>query len=99
MQLHIDLMKVWEANQARTDVTRKGGLIINMGDNPTKLQVYKKREKNKSLYGLSMETVARIRLPRYETKEWLKVLTLEQIIFNPNANFSTMEKLNHLHTL
>ena len=56
---------------------RKGGLIINMGDNPTKASVYRKREANKKKFGLSLETVNRIRLPKFETKEWLKVLTLD----------------------
>ena len=38
MSLHIDLEKVWENNNAKRgpDVVRKAGLIINMGDNPTK---------------------------------------------------------------
>ena len=56
---------------------RKAGLIINTGDNPTKASIYRKREANKKKYGLSAETVARIKLPRFETKEWLKVLTLD----------------------
>jgi hypothetical protein len=77
MQLHVDLFRVWEANQAKTDVVRKGGLIINVGDNPTKASIFRKREANKKLYGLSLETVNKIRLPRFEAQQWLKVLTLD----------------------
>ena len=94
-------MKVWEENQKKQgpEIVRKGGLVINTGDNPTKASIYRKREANKKKFGLSVETVARIKLPRFETKEWLKVLTLDQIVYNPNANSSTIEKLNHLHIL
>jgi hypothetical protein len=66
MQLHVDLFRVWETNQAKIDVVRKGGLIINVGDNPTKASIFRKREANKKKFGLSLETVNKIRLPRYE---------------------------------
>lgn len=36
MGLHIDLEAVYLDNRAKQNVTRKGGLIINSGDNPTK---------------------------------------------------------------
>ena len=66
MGLHIDLERVWEKNNARQgpDVVRKAGLIINMGDNPTKKQVQMKREFNKKEYGLSQSFVEKLKLPK-----------------------------------
>ena len=79
MGLHIDLEKVWAKNNAlRGDhVVRKAGLIINMGDNPTKKQIQMKREANKKEYGLPQSFVEKLKLPKAQTKEWLKVLTLD----------------------
>lgn len=39
-----------------------------------------------------------MQLPKTQTKEWLKVLTLEQILRN-SSNFSVSEKLVHLNVL
>ena len=38
MGLHLNLEKVWEVNNAKREgkYVRKAGLLINMGDNPTK---------------------------------------------------------------
>ena len=79
MGLHLNLEKLWEFNNAKQgpNFVRKAGLLINMGDNPTKAQVYKKREANKKKFGLSHSLVDQLRLPKAQTKEWLKVLTLD----------------------
>ena len=37
-------------------------------------------------------------MPKTQTKEWLKVLTLEQILRN-SSNFSVTEKIVHLNVL
>lgn len=100
MGLHINLEKVWEWNNAKQgpNYVRKAGLLINMGDNPTKAQVYKKREHNKKKFGLPHGVVDKLRLPKAQTKEWLKVLTLDQILRN-STNFSSAEKIHHLKIL
>jgi len=47
MGLHLDLEAIYLDNRAKQEVTRKGGLIINTGDNPTKAEIYRKREAHK----------------------------------------------------
>jgi len=71
---------------------------VNCGDNPTQREVFEKRELNKTKYGLSTSVVANLQLPKTQTKEWLKVLTLEQILRN-SSNFSVSEKIVHLNVL
>ena len=69
-----------------------------MGDNPTKQQIDRKREANKRQFGLPISFVTNLKLPKAQTKEWLKVLTLEQIMRSA-SNFSTIEKVHHLKIL
>lgn len=78
MGLHLDLEQIYYDNRGKQghNITRKGGLIVNCGDNPTQKEVYLKRDQNKVKYGLSTEVVAGLQLPKTQTKEWLKVLTL-----------------------
>ena len=66
MGLHLDLQKVWEANNAKQgkEFTRKAGILINMGDNPTKAQVERKREAHKKTFGLSPTFVNNLKLPK-----------------------------------
>ena len=66
MGLHLNLEKLWEFNNAKRGPNhiRKAGLLINMGDNPTKAQVYKKREANKKRFGLPHGVVDKLRLPK-----------------------------------
>jgi hypothetical protein len=47
MNLHVDIEQIFLRNLSRTNVTRKAGLIINMGDNQTKKEAERKRELNK----------------------------------------------------
>jgi len=100
MGLHLDLKLIWEKNFAKQgkQFVRKGGLLINMGDNPTKAQVLRKREANKKAFGLSQTLVGNLKLPKAQTKEWLKVLTFDQIMRNA-TNFSSIEKIHHLKIL
>ena len=100
MGLHLDLEKIFLENRQKSgpNVMRKAGLIINTGDNPTKAQVNAKRDKNKKKYGLSVQFVENLKLPKAMTKEWLKVLTYDQIMRNA-SNFSTVEKIHHLTIL
>lgn len=53
---------------------------------------------NQRRFGLSQVFVAGLNLPRVKVREWLKVLTYEQIM-NGRSNFSTAEKIHHLQTL
>ena len=69
-----------------------------MGDNPTKAQVDRKREANKKEFGLTSTEVSCLRLPKAQTREWLKVLTYDQIMRQAN-NFSTVEKIHHFKIL
>jgi len=101
--LHVDLEAIYLRNKNRVETpgcefTRKGGLIINTGDNPTKRQVFLKREANKKAFGLTHELVESLKLPKAQTKEWLKVLALRQIL-SENNNFSCIEKIHHLNIL
>ena len=57
MGLHLDLESIFLENRGKRDATRKGGLIINTGDNPTKKEIHRKRELNKKKFGLSAEFV------------------------------------------
>lgn len=100
MGLHLDLERIFLDNRQKigSNVLRKAGLIINDGDNPTKAQVNSKRDKNRKKYGLSVHFVENLKLPKAMTKEWLKVLTFEQIMRNA-SNFSTVEKIHHLTIL
>ena len=56
---------------------RKAGLLINVGDNPTKALVERKRDANRKAFGLPASFVNNLRLPKAQTKEWLKVLTFD----------------------
>ncbi len=60
--------------------------------------VKKLREKNKKLFGLSSTFVSNLHLPKARVKEWLKVLTIDQIM-SDRSNFSTGEKVHHLNIL
>jgi hypothetical protein len=97
MGLHLDLEQIWIKNTQKQgpEVVRKYGCIINTGDNMTQAQIKKLREKNKKQFGLSSTFVANLELPKARVKEWLKVLTIDQII-NERSGFSTAEKINHL---
>ena len=77
---------------------RKAGILINMGDNPTKAAIERKRAANLKEFGLPLSFVNNLRLPKAQTKEWLKVLTYEQIM-RPASNFSVIEKIHHLRIL
>jgi len=60
MGLHVDIFKVFLKNAARVNVTRKAGLIINQGDNPTKKEIQRKQAINKERFGLKINVVNEI---------------------------------------
>jgi hypothetical protein len=97
MGLHIDLEMIFVDNKKKEGpgIMRKAGFLINTGDNAKKADVKKLREKNKKMYGLSHKFVSHLSLPRAKTKEWLKVLTINQIL-KVKSNFSTSEKIHFL---
>ncbi len=47
------------------------------------------------MYGLSSTFVSNLELPRARVKEWLKVLTIDQIM-SERSGFSSAEKVDHL---
>lgn len=100
MGLHLDLEAIWHRNQAKQGpgVLRKYGCLINTGDGLTQQQAKKMREKNKREFGLSSRFVADLHLPKAKVREWLKVLTIEQIM-NEKSNFSAAERAHHLTIL
>jgi hypothetical protein len=60
--------------------------------------IKKLREKNKKTFGLKMNYVKSLKLPMAKTKEWLKVLTPNQILA-PKSGFSVIEKIHYLTIL
>eukprot|EP00803_Ostreobium_quekettii_P002377 evm.model.scf_93.4 EVM.evm.TU.scf_93.4 scf_93:60767-67112(-) len=56
--LRLDLDKLRRDNEARTNVTRKNGLIINTGDKLTKKEKEQLRQDASAKYGLSAEDIA-----------------------------------------
>ena len=100
MKLHLDLEQIFLKNLEKQEpgMIRKNGMIINTGDNMTKKQQEKLRLQNQRKFGLSQAFVVNLNLPKVKTREWLKVLTYEQIMSGKN-NFSTAEKIHHLKIL
>ena len=100
MTLHLDLEQIWKKNSEKQGpgVLRKYGCIINTADNMRPEQVKKLREKNKKQYGLSSNFVGNLHLPKARVKEWLKVLTIDQIV-NEKSGFSSAERVHHLQIL
>lgn len=66
--LHIDSEQIYAANKDK-EGKRKNGCLINTGDNPTKAEVNRKREKNKKLYGLSQKEIDSITIPVLKDSE------------------------------
>ncbi|CDW87157.1 glycoside hydrolase family 16 [Stylonychia lemnae] len=100
MGLHLDLEQIFIKNLEKQGpgIFRKNGCIINTGDNMTKQSIAKMRKKNSKQFGLSQQFVQSLHLPKARVKEWLKVLTLEQILA-AKSNFSTAEKIHYLQIL
>jgi len=100
MGLHLDLEKIWLSNSQKQGpgVMRKYGCIINTEDNMKKEVLKRLKEKNKKRYGLSAHFVSNLHLPKARVKEWLKVLTIEQITSH-KSGFSSAEKAHHLGIL
>lgn len=92
MGLHLDLEKIFIENSKKqsSDIVRKYGCIINSGDNMKKKDLALLKRKNTKLYGLSTKFVLGLNLPKAKTKEWLKVLTLDQIL-KQKSGFTQVE--------
>ena len=98
MGLHIDLQKVYLRNQERKqDLSEryifKNGLLINAGDNYTKADIQKMKHENIRLFGLSFEYYNNLKPIKAKTKEWLKVLTVEEIL-RDKTRFSCSQKVH-----
>ena len=106
MGLHIDLEKVYERNFKRKQDWEKGkgdflfkyGLMINSGDNPTKKVIENKKRENIRLFGLDFDYYSKLQPPKAKTKDWLKVLTVDQIMRDKNR-FSVSQKIHQLKIL
>ena len=104
--LHIDMEAVYIRNQKYIKdiknyegrLSLKGGLLVNSGDNLTKKEIEIKKKENIKLFGLSCDYFVNLKPPKAKTKEWLKVLTLEQIM-NDKTRFSTSQKIHQLEIL
>ena len=82
---HLDIEAIYLRNlERRSDTTGryqlKHGLITNMGDNFSKKEIAQKRLENIRLYGLSHEYYMSLKPPKATTKDWLKVLSIDQIM-------------------
>ena len=101
MGLHIDLESVYARNSELKKLVNtgkfelKGGLIINCGDNPTKKSIEKKKLENIKRFGLSFDYYNTLNPPKAKTREWLKVLTIPQIMRSANR-FSVSQKIHQL---
>ena len=102
MGLHIDLEAVYLKNKAimadpghRKKFALKYGLLINIGDNYTKKEIEIKRRDNIRKFGLSCDYYGTLKPPKAKTKEWLKVLTLQQIL-KDRTRFSCAQKIHQL---
>ena len=69
-----------------------------MGDNYTKAEVEKKRKDNIRKFGLSCDYYMNLNPPKAKTKEWLKVLTIDQIL-RDRTRFSVSQKIHQLEIL
>ena len=58
----------------------------------TKADVTRLKQENIRLYGLSFEYYNNIQVPKAKTKEWLKVLTIPEIL-RDKTRFSTSQKI------
>jgi hypothetical protein len=99
--LHLDLESIYAKNfelRKNPNTMIKYGLVINSGNNYTKAEIEKKKSENIRKYGLSCEYYMNLKPPKAKTKEWLKVLTIEQII-RDQTRFSVSQKIHQLHIL
>eukprot|EP01017_Pseudomicrothorax_dubius_P049554 TRINITY_DN9229_c0_g3_i1.p1 TRINITY_DN9229_c0_g3~~TRINITY_DN9229_c0_g3_i1.p1 ORF type:complete len:213 (-),score=38.03 TRINITY_DN9229_c0_g3_i1:23-661(-) len=95
MGLHLDLESVFRDNMSKRGVLRKNNCIINTGDNPTREERMRRIEENRKRYGLDIETIRSIRLPRFASNHQ-RVYMLEEL---ESDKFTTVEKLEHLMAL
>lgn len=72
--------------------------MVNICDNPTAKEIERKKKENIKKFGLSCEYYMNLRPPKAKTKEWLKVLAIEQIM-NDKTRFSTSQKVHQLEIL
>lgn len=96
MGLHIDIQRVFVDNSRKQDVLRKNKCIVNTGNNPNPEERKLKIEENKAKYGVSMDVVKSIKLPKRNKSKFKEVIMLDEIV---SEKFSTIEKLNHLGKL
>lgn len=73
-------------------------MLVNICDNPTVKEINRKRQENIKKFGLSFEYYSTLKPPKAKTKEWLKVLTIDQIM-NDKTRFSTAQKIHQLEIL
>ena len=96
MGLHVDIEKVFVDNSIKNNVLRKNKCIVNTGDNPNSEERKKKIEENRMKYGIAMDTVKGIKLPKRNKSKFKDVIMLEEIL---SDKFSTIEKLHYLGKL
>ncbi len=80
----------------KTGVVRKSNCIINTGNNPTRDERKLQIENNRKKYGLSIEEIKSIKVPKFISANSMDLLTLEEI---ETDKFSTVEIIKHLAEL
>ena len=103
MGLHLDLESVYLRNRDRlkdpgSRYQVKNGLLVNVGDNMTAKELERKKRENIRLFGLSVDYYMHLKPPKAKTKEWLKVLTIEQIM-RDKTRLSVSQKIHQLEIL
>jgi len=96
MGLHVDLQMIFHDNMKKQNAKRKNNCIINEGDNPNKEERKRKIEENRSKYGLTIDIIRSIKLPKVHAGGIKEIYSLEEIESN---KFSTLEKIKHLEFL
>ena len=88
MHLHLDVDKVADYNNARTDVKRKSRCIVNTGNNPNVEELRALRDHNERAFGLTKNEIKEMEIPK-----------LPELLYIKNMSATPLEKLKMLHVL
>mmetsp|Transcript_2893 Transcript_2893/g.2722 ORF Transcript_2893/g.2722 Transcript_2893/m.2722 type:complete len:140 (-) Transcript_2893:96-515(-) len=98
LNVHLDRVFLDNAKKTGPEIQRKNNFIINTGDNLTAKEREKRINMNKERYGLTLQEIKSLKLPKAVGVQKDLLLSLDQI-FNAKSNFSVVEKLHHLEIL
>jgi hypothetical protein len=80
----------------KTGVVRKSNCIINTGNNPTRDERKMQIENNRKKYGLTIDEIKLVKVPKFIRANSTELLSLEEI---ETDKFSTVEIIKHLSDL